>query len=141
MANVRIATATRNAMLDQLATKINAAAGASPNQGYINVYDGSQPANANTAITTQNLLAQLRFSQPAAPSASGGVLTFSTIVEDSSADATGTAAWARITDADGNTIFDCDVSTSGATLNFNTVSFVAGGPVRVTSFTLTYPAT
>jgi hypothetical protein len=68
------------------------------------------------------------------------VLTFSAITQDTSADATGTATWARIADSTGATVFDCDVGTSGATLNLNTTSIVAGGPIQVSSFTLTDPA-
>jgi hypothetical protein len=32
------------------------------------------------------------------------------------------------------------VGTSGATINLNTTSIVAGGPISVTSFTVTVPA-
>lgn len=140
MANVRIATNTRNAMLDALSARIDLASG-SPNAGRIDIYDGSQPANANTAVTTQVRLASLTFADPNAAAAAAGVLTFNTIQEDSSADATGTATWARIVDGDGNTVFDCDVGTSGTTIVLNTASIVAAGPVRITSFTLTFPAT
>lgn len=140
MANVRIATNTRNAMLDALAARVDLASG-SPNAGRIDIYDGSQPANSNVAVTTQVRLAVLTFADPAAAAASAGVLTFNTITEDTSADATGTAAWARIVDGDGNAVFDCDVGTSATTIVLNTTSIVAAGPVRITSFTLTFPAT
>lgn len=139
MANVRIATNTRNAMMDSLAARVDLAAG-SPNAGTIEIYDGSQPANANTAVTTQNRLGVLTFADPAASAAASGVLTFNTIQEDSSADQTGTASWARIKDGDGNVVFDCDVGTSGTTIVLNTTSIVAAGPIRITSFTLTLPA-
>jgi len=104
------------------------------------VYTASQPANANTAVSGQTLLATLTFSDPAGAGAASGVLTFSAITEDSSADDSGTAAWARIADSAGNTIFDCDVGTSSATLILNTTTVVAGGVVRITSGTITIPA-
>ena len=94
MANLRIATATRNSMLDALATKVDADVGA----GTINIYSGTQPANANTALSGNTLLATLTFTDPCAPAAASGTLTFSTITQDTAADATGTATFARIMD-------------------------------------------
>jgi hypothetical protein len=136
VANVRVVAAIRNARLDAIKTAIDAGAGA----GTIKIYTGTQATNADTALGAQVLLGTLTFTDPSAAAASGGVLTFSTITQDTSADATGTATWARIQDSNGNVVFDCDVGTSGATLNLNTTSIVAGGPIQVSSFTLTDPA-
>lgn len=136
MANVRIATATRNAMLDQIRTAMDAGAAAAT----CKVYTGTQPANADAALSGNTLLATLTFSDPSAASAASGVLTFSAITEDASADATGTATWARIADSNGNTVFDCDAGTTGTTIILNTASIVASGPVRITSATLTLAA-
>lgn len=136
MANLRILTTVRNAMLDAIKAAIDAGAGA----GTIKIYTGTQPADANTALSGNTLLATLTFTDPCAGAASGGVLTFSTITQDASADATGTATFARIQDSDGNVVFDCDVNTSAATLIINTTSIVTGGPVSITSFTLTIAA-
>jgi len=65
----------------------------------------------------------------------------SAITQDSAADATGTATWARIADSTGATVFDVDVTVTGAggTLQFNTTSFVIGGPVLISAFTITVP--
>lgn len=138
MANFRIATSTRNSMLDRITAALDAGSGA----GKVRIYDGSQPANANTAITSQVLLAELTLSDPSAASAASGVLTLSTITQDSSANATGTATWARVVDSDNNAVFDCDVSNNAGngSLKLNTTSIVSGGPVAVTSFTITIPA-
>lgn len=136
MANVRLAAAARNSMLDAIRALLDAgAAGAT-----VKIYTGTQPANADAALSGNTLLGTLTMSDPAAPGASGGVLTFSAIAEDSSADATGTATWARVADSNGNTVFDCDAGTSGTTLILNTASIVTGGPVRITSGSLTIPA-
>jgi 5-hydroxyisourate hydrolase-like protein (transthyretin family) len=60
------------------------------------------------------------------------------ITQDSSADATGTATWARIVKSDGTThILDCSVGTSAADIILNTTSIVAGAAVAVTSAVLT----
>ena len=133
---IRLADATRNAVLDAIATKINAGAGA----GVLKVYNGTIPTDANTAVGSQTLLAELTFSDPCASAAASGVLTFSAITSDSSANATGTATWARILDSDSNVIMDVSVGSSGSVvLTFNTTSIVSGGPVAITSFTLTVP--
>lgn len=134
MANVRLATASRNAMLHGLADLLDG--------GLIEIYSGTQPANANGSPGAGTKLATLQLPSPVETSIANGVLTMDSITEDSSADADGTAAWARIRGGDTNneTVFDCDVGTSGATINLNTTSIVTGGPVRITAFTLTMPS-
>lgn len=103
--------------------------------GYLRIYDGTQPATADTAITTQTLLAELRFNATAAPAASNGVLTFNAITQDSSANNTGTASWFRALKSDGSTVlFDGAVGTSGSDMNIYTTSIVAGAIVGVSSF-------
>ena len=136
MAIIRFVTTAKNNALDTLKTAIDAGAGA----GTIKVYNGTQPTTANDAITSQTLLATLTFSDPCG-STSSGTLTMSAITQDSSADATGTATWARIADSTGSTVFDVDVTNTGAggTLQFNTTSFVIGGPVLISAFTITVP--
>jgi hypothetical protein len=125
-------------MADAITAQLDLGAGA----GTIKLYSGTQPADADDAITSQVLLATLTFSDPSAPGASGGVWTADAITEDSLADATGTAAWARVEDSDGNNVFDCDVTATGGggTIEINTVSIVADAAVRATSLTVTMPA-
>ena len=106
--------------------------------GYLRIYDGTQPATADTAITTQVLLAELRFNATAVPAASNGVLTFNAITQDSSANNTGTASWFRALKSDGSTaLFDGAVGTSGSDINIATTSIVAGAIVGVSSFVYT----
>lgn len=108
------------------------------NSGKLRIYDGSQPATADTAIGAQVLLAELTMNATAFGSAVAGVATANAITTDSSADATGTATWFRMTQSNGTTVIcDGSVGTSGADLNLNTTSIVAGAAVAVTSFTLT----
>ena len=137
-ANIRLADATRNATLDAIKTKMDAGAG----PAVMEVYTGTIPTNANTAIGAQVKLGTLTFSDPSAPAASGGVLTFSAITQDSSADDTGTIGWARTKDSDGNTIMDVSAGTgSGVVLQFNTLAVTAGGPISCSAFTITVPLT
>jgi hypothetical protein len=87
------------------------------------------------------LLATLTFSGTAFGAAAAGVATADTITGDSSADDTGTAGWCRISDGNGNAIMDVDVgaSGSGATIEFDSVSFEAGGAINITALTYTQP--
>lgn len=127
---IGMATTLRNARLDAINTAINAGAGA----GTIKIYDGSRPATGGAATT---LLATLTCSDPAAGAAAAGALTLSAITSDLTADATGTATWARIADSNGTFVLDCSVGTSGEDINFNTVSFVAGAAIAITSAVIT----
>lgn len=125
-------------------TMVNAEADAVGNaldNGYIRIYDGSQPANANTAVGAQTLLAELRFGADAFGSASSGTITANAITSDSSANATGTATWARILASNGTTVwFDGSVGTSDANVILNTTSIVSGAVVSCSSLTFTVSA-
>ena len=128
--NLKLSNDAVNAEADALSVLLD--------NGYLRIYDSTQPTNADTAIGAQVLLAELRFNADAAPSASNGVLTFNAITQDSSADATGTASWFRALKSDGSTVlFDGTVGTSGSDLNIATTSIVAGAIVGVTSFVYT----
>jgi hypothetical protein len=121
-------TNLRNARLDAITTFVGAS-------GKLRIYSGTRPATGG-AITT--LLAELTCNATFAPAASSGVLTLNSITSDSSADATGTATWARIFKSDGTTIcLDCSVGTSGADIILNTTSIVAGAVVAVSAATIT----
>jgi hypothetical protein len=129
--NLKFATATRNKRLDGITT-------AAGNGGAIKIYSGSQPADANTALSSQTLLATLTCNATFAASASGGQLTLNAITSDTNAAATGTAAFFRMLKSDGTTVvMDGSVGTSGADLNLNTTSIVSGATVAITSFVLT----
>ena len=126
-------TTLRNNQLDEITALIDAGAGA----GKARIYDGTPPANVGTALSGNTQLAELILTDPSAGAASGGVLTFNAIADDTSADATGTASFVRFLDSDNNPVIQGTVGTSGADINFNSVSFVAGGLVEITSFTIT----
>jgi hypothetical protein len=120
---------------------VNAAADAvcaQVNNGYLRIYDGTQPATGDTAVSTQVLLAELRFGATAFGAASAGVATANALTADSAANATGTASWFRALKSDGTTsVFDGTVGTSGCDLNMNSVAIQANANVSVTGFTYT----
>jgi hypothetical protein len=123
-------TSLRNTQLDAIKTALDAGGAA----GKLRVYDGTRPATGGTAT---NLLAELTFSFPSASAAASGVLTFSAITADSSADAPGTATWCRIVTSASAFVADGSVSTSGADYNLNTTSITLGVQVSCTSAALT----
>ena len=131
--NPKISSAAVNAQADALSDLLD--------NGYLRIYDGTQPANANTAVSTQVLLAELRFNATAAPAASGGTLTMNAITQDSSANNTGTATWFRALKSDGSTVvFDGSVGTSSCDINLGSTSITSGSSVGVTSMTFTVSA-
>lgn len=125
--SVGLATTLRNARADAITT----AAGASAK---LRIYNGSRPATGGTVTT---LLAELTCNATFAPAASGGVLTLNAITGDTSADATGTATWARIVTSGGTFVLDCSVGTAAADIILATTSLVAAAAVTVTSAVFT----
>lgn len=125
-------------------TSVNAQANATAallDGGLLRIYDGSQPADANTAITTQVKLAELTFGTPAFGAASAGVVTANAIT-GANAVASGTPTWCRTVKADGTTVvFDGTVDTSGpANLIVSASPIASGAPVSVSSLTYTVNA-
>jgi hypothetical protein len=131
--NPKLAVARRNAALD-------AALDTVLNSGSLRIYDGTQPTDADTAITSQVLLAQLTLNATAFAAASSGSKSANSITSDSSADATGTATWASLVTSGGTRLFDFSVGTSGANLNLNSVAISAGAAVSVSSLAITMAA-
>lgn len=136
---VHITTLVAQAMANAFTTALDAGTA-----GIITIYTGTIPTDADTAIGAQTLLATLTFSASSFGAATdgnpGGLITAAAITSDSSADATGTAAWARIlTQAGGTTIADVNVGTTATTMVFNTVSFTSGSAIACSAFTFTMP--
>jgi hypothetical protein len=111
--------------------------------GHLKIYSGSVPADADTVLGAQVLLADLTgsnpFFGPAADINPGARATAAAISDDTSANNTGTASFFRIDQGGGTTIMQGACATSGSELNFNTVSIQQFAIVSVTSFTVTVP--
>jgi hypothetical protein len=104
------------------------------NSGFIDILDGAQPANGNTAITTQNVLVSLTFGATAFGSTSAGVMTANAITAGT-ATRTGTAAWFRCYKSDHSTaLLDGSVGTSSANLILPTTTINNGQTVTCSSF-------
>lgn len=137
----RLSNAAAKAACDAIVDLVDGGAGA----GKVRIYDGSQPADPDTAVSSQTLLAELALSDPAfgnaADAAPGGRATANAVTSDPAADATGTASWFRVLDSNNVAIWDGSVGTSGCDMNLNTTSIVAGAAVAITSWTFTVPET
>jgi len=107
----------------------------------LRIYDGTKPA-AGAAITTETLLAEMTFGG-ALGTASAGDLDFNvTGLSDASADATGTATWARVVTSGDAWVMDMDVSTVAANtgaLQMDDTSIQLGGAVTINASSLTMP--
>ena len=121
-------TAVRNARLDAIVTAVGTS-------GLVNVYSGSVPTNVGTALSGQTLLGTCTLAATAG-TPSGGVLTFNTITQDSSADASGTPTFARVTTSGGTAVAQVTAAVGSGELNFG-AAITAGQPLQITSFTIT----
>lgn len=135
--NVHLATSARNACLSALATLLNS--------GFIDIYDGAQPANASVAVSTQNKLVRLTFGATAFGAPSGGSMT-ANAVTPGAALVDGSPTWARLCQSDGTTAV-LDVSAGVASSSPDLVlpgassAFLPQGTtVSITSLTVTEPA-
>jgi hypothetical protein len=102
--NTQLSDAAANAACNTLCALANG--------GSLKIYSGAQPANANTAISGQPLLATLALSAAAFANAVAGAAA-ANATTSATAVATGTAAWFRVFKSDGTTVvFDGTVGTS-----------------------------
>ena len=139
MATIKFRDTTKTAVLNAIKTDIDSGGAAAK----LRIYSGSIPATPDTAATG-TLLSELTLSYPMGSITGSGAtlaLEFGAITQDSAANATGVAGYARVVTSGGTSIYDCDVSTTGGggTLQLNTTNIVAGGPVLVTAFTISVP--
>ena len=136
MANLRIVDSAQQVVMDAFTALIDAGGA-----GSINIYSGVQPTDPDDAVGAGTLLAELTFSADSFGNANAsGVATANAITGDAAANDTGTATWARILSGGSDTVFDCDVGVSGATINLDSVSIIAGATVDINRFTLTMPS-
>lgn len=129
---IQLADASVNEALDALTAFFD--------DGYLRIYDGTKPATAATAITTQILLAELRFDNPAFGASSAGVAVANAIADETNAPASGTATWFRVFKSDGTSVvMDGSVGLSNAEIVLTSTAVTIGGTVSVPSFQITAP--
>ncbi len=103
--------------------------------GFIDLFDGTQPASSDTPITTQNLLSSHSFSSPAFNPSVGGIATANS-VGSSVILLNGIVTWFRAYKSDHLTaVQDGSVDTIDADLIVSTTVFVAGQAANITAMT------
>lgn len=136
-ANFQITAAARNAACNAIVDLLDAGVGSAK----INIYSGTQPATADTALSGNTLLATITCSATAFGSASSGVATLAGTPLSTTAVATGTATFFRATTGSDVAVFDGSVGTASADLILNTTALTSGNTVQITSTsTVTVPA-
>lgn len=132
--NPKTGVARRNAALDAAFDALNS--------DLFGIFDGTQPTDADTALGAQVLLAELTMNSTAFAAASAGSKSANAITQDSSANATGTAAWASLYETSRSTVgfLDMSAGTSGANLNLNSVSISSGAAVSCSSLVISQAA-
>ena len=112
------------------------------NNGFIEVYTGSQPSVDGSLSGT--LLATMTFGATAfanaTASGSGGSAAANTITGGTAGNS-GTAGYFALVTSGSATVGTGSVGTSGADLNFNTLAIVSGALVSCTAFAVTMPQT
>lgn len=129
---LQFSAAVRNAMLDAVETAVGTSA-------VLKIRTGAAPANVATA-DSGTVLATLTLPSDWMAAASGGSKAKSGTWEDTSADATGTAAHFRLYASDGTTAHAQGTVTAtggGGDMTVDNTSFSSGQAFTVTSFTLT----
>lgn len=103
--------------------------------GFIDIYDGEQPANGDSTIKDQKLLVSLTFSTPAFSASVAGSITANAITSGIAV-ASGIATWARMYRSDHRTsVMDVSVGTKAANMILPTTAIAAGITVSCSSFT------
>lgn len=129
---LQLSTNVRNAMLDAIETTVGTSA-------ILRIRTGSVPATCATA-DSGTVLATLSLPSDYLAAASGGSKAKSGTWEDTSADATGTAAHWRLYDSGGSTCHAQGTVTAtggGGDMTVDSTSFTSGQSFTVTTFTLT----
>lgn len=129
---LQFSTSVRNARLDAIETTISTSA-------IMKIRSGSAPADCATA-DSGTVLASLTLPSDWLAAASSGSKAKSGTWQDTSADATGTAAHFRIYDSGGSTCHLQGTVTAtggGGDLTLDNTSIASGQSVTITSFSIT----
>ena len=129
MAVFSLTTAVANTALNTITT-------AASTTGTIVIYSGVAPANADASLSGNTVLVTLPCSATLAPGASAHVLTLNAITQTNAA-STGTATFYRFLTGGSTVLCQGDVGTSGNAMVLNSTSITSGGPVNISSLTIT----
>ena len=125
--NLKYSTAAKTGQLTDLNTRIGVSA-------LIALYDGAQPASPDTAVSTQNKLAQWTGNATQFGTVTTGVLTASAVANTTGLIA-GTAAWFRISTSGGVAHMDGTAGTASADMILSSVTVGVGTTMVFNSLT------
>lgn len=129
---IQLSTAVRNARLDQIETTVGVSA-------VLKIRTGAQPANV-AAADTGTVLATLSLPSDWMGAAASGTKSKAGTWQDTSADATGTAAHFRLYASDGTTAHmqgSVTATGGGGDIELDNTSIATGQQVTITQFDLT----
>lgn len=132
----RLAAASRTAAANAITDRLNVGGA-----GTIAIYSGAQPASADDP-PAGTLLVTIPLAAPAFTSGTPGVGNLASTPRTANATATGTAGWARLSDAGSNRVMDVSVTATGAggDIELSSTAVVSGQAVTLTGGTFTIPA-
>ena len=141
--NTNVAKASVKAAVDAVVDSLDTGTGAAGAK--VQIYNGSQPASPDVAIGTQTKLAEVTLSAAAFGAATTGTGTETSYIiancagltkSDTSADATGTAAWFRAVNKAGVAKIDGSIGASTASfdMSLDNTSINAGQTVKLNSW-------
>jgi hypothetical protein len=129
---LQISVAVRNAMLDTIESTIGTSA-------ILKIRTGTQPTNC-AAEDTGTVLATMNLPSDWMAAANAGSKALSGTWQDTSADATGTAAHFRVYASDGTTCHmqgSITATGGGGDMTLDNTSITQGQSITISSFTLT----
>lgn len=129
---IQLSTAVRNARLDTIESTIGVSA-------VLKIRTGAQPANC-AAADAGTVLATITCPSDWAAAAASGSKAKSGTWQDTSADATGTAAHWRLYASDGTTCHaqgSITITGGGGDMELDNTSIAAGQSITISTFTLT----
>jgi hypothetical protein len=109
------------------------------NSGFLDLYDGAQPATPDVAVSAQVKLAHMPLGATAFGASASGVKTANAITNGTGL-AVSTATWFRAYKSDGTTaVIDGSAGTAATDLVLNDAAITVGGTVQVTGWTVSMP--
>lgn len=104
--------------------------------GSLDLYDGAQPATADTPVGAQNLLVSLSLGNPAYGPAVNGVADLAAPASGLCS-ASGIATWYRAKKSDSSPVQDGTVGLTDSNLNLTSTAIIAGATLIVDSLVQT----
>lgn len=132
---IGLSAAAATSQADNLTTLVDAGSGPAT----LTIYDGDRPDTPDDT-PTGTALAVFTLADPSAAAAVAGLITWDYASAPAAATvaADGVPAWFRVSDSDGNPVFDGDAAGDGGDMDGAAGQWVAGESVDFTGGTVAY---